>query len=260
MHPTLIDLGFIELGTYGVVLVLGIAFALWRLKVRADTRGLEGMVLVDFSIWLVIWALVGSKALLVIVELPKYLKNPGELLGLVRVGGVFLGGFVAAMITAAVLLRRYKLRFLETTDVIAPSLALGHAIGRLGCLLAGCCWGAYCELPWAITYHHAEGVHPLGTPLDIPVHPFPVYSMIFNFALYLGLAYLYKLQPQAGRVIATYLLIYGAGRFLLEFTRGDVARGFVLNGLFSTSQAISLSLIVCGLGLHVWLLRSRHRK
>ena len=98
------------------------------------------------------WALIGAKLLLVLVELPRYLKDPASILGTIRAGGVFLGGFVAAVIAAIVLLRRYKLPALPSFDVLSPSLALGHAIGRIGCLLAGCCWGAACELPWAITY------------------------------------------------------------------------------------------------------------
>ncbi len=260
MHPTLIDFGFFQLGSYGVVLVVGIICGLWRLKVRADANNLDGMLLVDFSIWALIWALVGSKALLVIVELPRYIKNPSQLLGIVRVGGVFLGGLIAAVITAAILLRRYKLRFLDTLDVICPSVALGHAIGRVGCLLAGCCWGSFCELPWAMTYTHPDGYDPLGTPLGITVHPFPVYSMIFNFSLYLGLAYLYRHKPAPGRVFATYLVIYGLGRFLLELARGDHLRGFVLDGLLSTSQAISLGLILTGAALHAWLFRNRAGK
>ncbi|MBD3853578.1 MAG: prolipoprotein diacylglyceryl transferase [Acidobacteria bacterium] len=251
MHPILIDLGFFQLPAYGVLLATGVIAGLWTLRVRADRAGMDGAHLVDFALWLVIWALLGAKLLLVIVELPRYIAHPAELLGTVRAGGVFLGGFIAAVIAAVVLLRRYNLPALPSFDVIAPSLALGQAIGRIGCLMAGCCWGGHCGLPWAITYTNPIAAHNLGTPLNVPLHPFPIYASLFNFGLYLLLAELYKRRSAPGRVFATYLVLYGMGRILLELTRGDAARGFVFNGALSTSQLISLALIAIGVGLHV---------
>ena len=255
MHPTLIDLGFFQLPTYGVLLATAVVVSLWTLRMRADRAGMDGTHLVDFTLWLVIWALIGAKALLVIVEFPRYIRDPLSLLGVVRAGGVFLGGFLAAIIAAVVLLRRYKLAALPTFDVISPSLALGHSIGRIGCLMAGCCWGASCELPWAITYTDPLAAERLGTPLHQALHPFPVYSAVFNFGLYLLLGALFKRPHAPGRIFATYLVIYGFGRFALEWTRGDVARGFVFGGALSTSQLISLGMIAVGAGLHFWISR-----
>jgi len=101
--------------------------------------------------------------------------------------------------------------------------------------------------------------HRLGTPLGIPVHPFPVYAFFFNLALYLVLAWLYSRRPSPGRVLATYLVLYGTARFLLELTRGDAARGFVLDGLLSTSQLIGAVLVAIGIGLHLWIGRKGDR-
>jgi phosphatidylglycerol:prolipoprotein diacylglycerol transferase len=257
MHPILIDFGFFELASYGLLLVVATVVALFTLKIRADANGLDGALHVDFAIWLVIWALVGSRVLLILNELPRYLHNPAELLGLLRAGGVFLGGFIAALIAAVILLRRYKLEFLPTTDVIVPSLALGHAVGRIGCLLAGCCWGSSCDLPWSIIYRDQIASDRLGTPLHVSLHPFPVYSFLFNFGLYLVLAWLYKKSLKPGRVLATYLFVYGIGRFLLEYTRGDRARGLYFDDILSTSQLISIVMILAGAGLHLWLQRRR---
>jgi phosphatidylglycerol:prolipoprotein diacylglycerol transferase len=166
---------------------------------------------------------------------------------------------VAAVIAAVVLLRRYNLPALRSFDVLSPSLALGHAIGRIGCLLAGCCWGARCELPWAITYTNPVAAERLGTPLHVSLHPFPVYSALFNITLYLVLAGYFKRQPAPGRVFGSYLVLYGLGRFVLEWTRGDAARGFVLNGALSTSQLISIGLIGVGTALHIWVGRRAKR-
>jgi phosphatidylglycerol:prolipoprotein diacylglycerol transferase len=257
MHPILIDFGFFQLPSYGLLLATAVVVALWTLRLRADRAGMDGVRLVDFGLWLVIWALVGAKLLLVLIELPRYIKDPAALIGTIRAGGVFLGGFIAAVVAAIVLLRRYQLPALPSFDVLSPSLALGHAIGRIGCLMAGCCWGASCDLPWAITYSNPVAAQNLGTPLGQPLHPFPVYSFLFNIGLYLVLAAYYKRRPAPGRVFGTYLVVYGIGRFVLELTRGDAARGFVLGGSLSTSQLISAALILIGVGLHVWIGRQR---
>jgi phosphatidylglycerol:prolipoprotein diacylglycerol transferase len=249
MHPVLIDLGFFVLPSYGVLLAIAVLVSIWTLKGRSAAAGMESGRIVDLTIWLIIWALVGAKLLLIVVELPRYLRDPGELIGVVRAGGVFLGGFIGALIAVVVLLRRYKLQFLPTADVIVPSLALGHSIGRIGCLLAGCCWGAACELPWAIRYTDPQATANVGTPLHIDLHPFPVYSAIFNLALYLSLAGLFRLRPAPGKVFSTYLIFYGIGRFALEWTRGDTSRGFVLGGMLSTSQLIGLGMVLAGAGL-----------
>jgi phosphatidylglycerol:prolipoprotein diacylglycerol transferase len=258
MHPILIDLGFFALPSYGLLLAIAVLAALWTLRRRADRAGLDGTRIVDLALWVVIWALVGSKALLIIVELPRYLRNPADLIGVVRAGGVFLGGFIGALIAAAVLLRRSRLAALPTFDVMVPSLALGQAIGRLGCLAAGCCWGRACDLPWAITHEDPKAAELLGTPLHVAVHPFPIYESLVDLALYGLLAALYRLRTLApGRVFATYLGVYGGARFLLEMTRGDAARGFVLGGLLSTSQTIAVAMVVVSVVLHLVVSRRR---
>lgn len=255
MHPTLIDFGWFQLPSYGVMVALAVIAGLATLKRRADAAGMNGSLLVDVALWLVIWALVGAKVLLILVELPRYLSHPAEMIGVVRSGGVFLGGFVAAVIAAVVLVRRHRLRALATLDVLVPSLALGQAIGRVGCLLAGCCWGASCSLPWAIVYTSPQAAANVGTPLGVALHPWPAYASLFNFGVYAVLATLYARRVATGRVLATYLLLYGAGRFGLEFLRGDALRGFVFHGVLSTSQAIAVVLIVAAVTMYAWTAR-----
>jgi phosphatidylglycerol:prolipoprotein diacylglycerol transferase len=252
MHPTLIDLGFVRLPSYGILLLVAAVVGLWNVRLRGNRSGMDGSRLSDFGLWLIIWAIVGAKVLLVAVDLPAYLSDPGSILRALRSGGVFLGGFAGALVAAIVLLRRYELPPLATFDVIAPSLALGQAIGRVGCLLAGCCWGASCDLPWAITYTGPVAAN-LATPLGEPLHPFPAYAALVNFGIYRLLAGLHERRPPPGRVWATYLVLYGSLRFLLEWTRGDETRGFVFGGALSTSQLIALVLVVAGSVLHYWI-------
>ncbi len=251
MLPTLIDLGFIQIPTYGVLLATGIAVALVLLKKRADAAGLPGERIVDLGIWMVLWGLAGAKLLLVVTE-PHYLSSWSSIWSLVRAGGVFYGGLIGAIAAAVVLFRRYRLPLLPTADVAAPSVAIGHFFGRLGCFAAGCCYGARCSEPWGVVFSNPRAAEVSGTPLGVHLHPTQLYEAVFNLLNYAFLAWLYKRRPAAGTVIGAYLVTYGAARFVIEFFRGDADRGFVLGGALSTSQAIAALMVPAGIALIVW--------
>src|SRR3954465_7020335 len=152
MHPILFSVEGFPVYTYGLLLaaayLLGLQFAL----IRARARGLDGQRVMDLGIWIIISALLGAKLLLLIVERDQFLGNPRNMLDLVRSGGVFYGGLVAAVVVALLYIRRHHMPMWTTPDVFAPSIALGHVIGRAGCLFAGCCFGRETDLPWAITF------------------------------------------------------------------------------------------------------------
>src|SRR6478735_6528164 len=176
MHPILFEVGGFPVYTYGLLLaaayLLGLQFAL----VRARKRGLDPNRVMDLGIWIIISALAGAKLLLLIVEFDTFGRNPRELLTLVRSGGVFYGGLIAAVIVALWYMRRHRLPLWTTTDVFAPGIALGHSVGRLGCLMAGCCFGRPSSLPWAITFRDPAAAANVGTPLGIPLHPTQLYE------------------------------------------------------------------------------------
>src|SRR6187549_3435174 len=134
MHPILFEIGRFPVYTYGVLLaaayLLGLQFAL----VRARARGLDANRVMDLGIWIIISALAGAKLLLLIVDFDIYRHNPAELLTLLRSAGVFYGGLIAAVAVALLYLRRHRMPVWTVTDVFAPGIALGHVIGRLGCL------------------------------------------------------------------------------------------------------------------------------
>jgi phosphatidylglycerol:prolipoprotein diacylglycerol transferase len=242
MHPILFEIGGFPVYTYGVLLaaayLLGLQFAL----MRARTRGLEPNRVMDLGIWIIISALVGAKLLLLIVDFETFTRSPSELLTLVRSGGVFYGGLIAAVVVALWYLRRHKMPMWTVTDVFAPGIALGHVIGRVGCLFAGCCFGRPTDVPWAITFTNEYARENVGTPLNVPLHPTQLYEagaelLILGFLLITEK----KGRPFPGRTFWAYMLFYGISRFVIEFYRGD-ARGIVF-GDFSTSQFVSMLIV-----------------
>lgn len=253
MHPILFEIGGFPVYTYGVLLaaayLLGLQFAL----VRARARGLDANRVMDLGIWIIISALIGAKLLLLIVDFDTFRRSPGELMTLLRSGGVFYGGLIAAVAVAIWYLRRHKLPVWSVADAFAPGIALGHVIGRLGCLFAGCCFGRATDVPWAITFTSEYARQNVGTPLNVPLHPTQLYEAGAELIILgLLLALERKGRPFPGRTFWSYMLLYGITRFIIEFYRGD-ARGMV--GMFSTSQFVSLLLVPLSILMLVLLSR-----
>ena len=253
MHPILFEIAGFPVYTYGVMLaaayLLGLQFAL----MRAKARGLAPDRVMDLGIWIIVSALVGAKLMLLVVEWPAYSRSGADLLTLIRSAGVFYGGLIAAVAVALFYLWRHRMPVWTVTDVFAPGIALGHAIGRLGCFFAGCCFGRETTVPWAITFHSEYAARNVGTPINVPLHPTQLYEAGAELAI-LGilLATERRGRPFPGRTFWGYMLLYGLSRFIIEFYRGD-GRGMV--GLFSTSQFVSLLIVPVSIAMLIYLSR-----
>src|SRR5215210_2160294 len=164
MHPVLFEwripslpflgaLGPLTIYTYGVLLAAAYLGGLQLAMVRARRRGLDQTRVLDLGIYIIISALIGAKLLLLITDFRTFTSNPRELLTLARSGGVFYGGLILAVSVALIYIRKIGLPLWTTCDVFAPGIAIGHVIGRFGCLFAGCCFGKRTTMPWGITFH-----------------------------------------------------------------------------------------------------------
>jgi phosphatidylglycerol:prolipoprotein diacylglycerol transferase len=253
MHPILFEIGGFPVYTYGVLLaaayLLGLQFAL----VRARARGLDANRVMDLGIWIIISALVGAKLLLLVVDFDTFKQQPRELLTLLRSGGVFYGGLIAAVAVAMWYMRRHKLPLWSVSDAFAPGIALGHVIGRMGCFFAGCCFGKATDVAWAVTFTNQYAAQNVGTPLNIPLHPTQLYEAGAELII-LGVLLLLERRSRSfpGRTFWTYMLLYGVTRFVIEFYRGD-PRGMV--GALSTSQFVSVILVPLSVTMLILLSR-----
>jgi phosphatidylglycerol---prolipoprotein diacylglyceryl transferase len=254
MYPILFEIGNWPVYSYGVLLAVAYLVALQLAVFRARRQGLDGTKIMDLGIYLIIAALVGAKLMLVVVDFDYFLRQPGELLSLVRAGGVFYGGLIAALVVALWLVRRYGLSIWTAADLFAPGIALGHVIGRLGCLLAGCCYGKPTSMPWGITFNNPVAAANVGTPLGIPLHPTQIYDAGAELLILIVLLITERRgKPFAGRTFWLYMLLYGISRFIIEFYRGD-DRGTLIG--LSTSQAVSVVAVPLAI---LMLLRLRSR-
>ena len=253
MYPRLFELGPVTVYTYGLLLAAAYLLGLQLARVRAATRGLDANRVLDLGIYIIISALVGAKLLLLVTDWSSFKADPKELLTLARSGGVFYGGLILAVVVALWYIRRAGLPLWTTCDVFAPGIALGHVIGRFGCLFAGCCYGKPTTKPWGITFTDPFAASNVGTPLGVPLHPTQLYEAGAEFVILLILLWSErKGRSFAGRTFWLYMLLYAISRFIIEFYRGD-DRGAV--GIFSTSQFISILLAPLAIVMLVWLSR-----
>lgn len=253
MYPRLLELGPITLYTYGVLLAAAYLLGLKLAMVRAAKRGLDQARILDLGIYIIIAALLGAKLLLLVTDFSTFRQDPRELLTLARSGGVFYGGLILAVVVALWYIHHVRLPLWTTCDAFAPGIALGHVIGRFGCLFAGCCYGRPTNEPWAITFTDPFAAANVGTPLGVPLHPTQLYEagaelLILFFLLFTER----KGKPYPGRTFWLYMLLYAISRFVIEFFRGD-ERGTV--GALSTSQFISVLLAPLAIAMLVYLSR-----
>ncbi len=221
MFPKLFTIGDFFLPTYGLLVAAGFLAGIWLTMKLARRAGLDQEKIMNLAIYCALSGLAGAKLLMFIMDFEYYAASPGRLFSFDTLlsAGVYYGGFLGAFGFAWFYVRREKLPWLKTADAFAPGVALGHAIGRLGCFAAGCCWGSLCERPWAVTFHNPDAHALTGVPLDLPLHPAQLYES-FATALIAWWLYRQSLKPQPqGRILGLYLVLYSAARFAIEFFR-----------------------------------------
>jgi len=225
-----------------VLLATALIVALYTVVRLGRREGLDTGRLVDFSTWIIITALLGAKVLLILTQWSFYSAHPGQIfsLGTLEAGGVFYGGFIAATVFAAWYIRAYKLPFWKVFDVFAPAIVLGQSIGRLGCFSAGCGFGVPSHSFWAVTFTSQFAHDTTGVPLGVPLFPWQIVASITLLCIFGILLWRFKHKSRDGEIFLFYMVLYAVARFSLEFLRGDSVRGFVFNGLLSTSQFIAL--------------------
>jgi phosphatidylglycerol:prolipoprotein diacylglycerol transferase len=245
MYPELFHISFLH--TYGVLVALGFLAALWMAGRLGARTGLSKEQVTNLGLYCALAALAGAKVMMLIVDAGYYWQHPGRIFSIetLQAGGVFYGGLLGALAVAAWYLRKTKLPALVVSDAFAPAIALGHAIGRLGCFSAGCCWGRPAHLPWAVTFTNPVAYNLVGVPLGVPLHPTQLYESAAEFAIF-GILYWRFGRPHGrGDIISLYLVLYSTARFLIEFVRFH-DQGNLWGTPLDASQWISILLFAAG--------------
>lgn len=262
MFPELVEVFGVKISTYGVLVALGLIVAYFLALKLSRSQGIAEDKAESVFIYAALFGLVGSRVAFVI-EHPEEIKSLIDFIALWKGGVSFLGGLAGGIFGALVAVKRHSLPLWKVADIAAPSLALAHSIGRLGCTAAGCCYGR----PVPNVEDVSAGIHfmkdfpffyvvfPSGAvaPQGIPLYPTQLLEAGGNFLIFLILLFLFRRKKFDGEVFSLYMLLYGAERFALEFYRGVTPP---IPGLGLTwNQVVTLLMVVLAVVLFLLLRR-----
>jgi phosphatidylglycerol---prolipoprotein diacylglyceryl transferase len=246
MFPLLFEIpvfGGLKIYTYGVLVALGFVAGIWWSTREGKFAGIKSNFILDLSFYIILSALIGSRILYIFIDWRRYLEHPIDVIKIWEGGLVFYGGFIGAVLTSIYYIRKHDQKFLRVADVFMPGLALGHAIGRLGCFAAGCCYGRPTDgnAWWAVVFpSNPFSLAPAGVPLIAS----QLLESAAEFVIFLLLVFLRRRKRFDGEIFLLYLVFYSVSRALLETLRGDSVQGFLIPHVLSTSQFISILLVI----------------
>ncbi len=251
MKNELFSIGPFTVYGYGLMVGIGIVVAYLLVEYLADKKKLAVEPVFGLTISCVVGGFIGSKCLYTLTRLEDIIKNPSVIKD-VATGWVVYGGIIGGILTAVIYCRIKKMEFMRYLDVAMPAVALAQGLGRIGCFLAGCCYGMETDGWCAVTFTDSA-----FAPNNVPLVPTQLISSGLDFILFAVLIFLLFKLKAPGQVGGVYLILYSIGRFVLEFFRGDLVRGSV--GTLSTSQFISFFTVIAGVVL-IWAAHVLHCK
>jgi len=251
MYNDLFSIGPFTVHGYGLMIAIGVLSAVLMTEYNAKRKGIYSEKIMDMAIVAVAGGFVFAKLLYLVTILPDIIKNP-SILANVLDGWVLYGGILGGIFSAWRYCRKHDMPFLKLADCAIPGVALAQGFGRIGCFLAGCCYGVHYE-----GFPHIIFEHSSYAPNGVALFPSQLLSSLLNFIHFVILMIVFKKSKKDGTVILTYLMCYCVGRFAVEFIRGDLERGAV--GILSTSQFISLLVFVFTAGYIVYR-KSKEKK
>lgn len=239
MWNDILSIGPLTIHGYGLMIAIGIVCALLIAFKRAKSKGLKGDTIFNMGLVAIVFGFIGAKLLYCVVELDSFINNPWAALS--GTGFVVYGGIIFGVLAAFVYSRIKKVGFIEYFDLAMPSVAIAQGFGRIGCFLAGCCYGCRTDSFIGIAFQNSD-----IAPNGVRLFPAQLFSSAGDFLIALVLLLYAKQDPKKGKVGALYLILYSVGRFIIEFFRSD-ERGSV--GVLSTSQFVAIFMLAIGIGM-----------
>lgn len=252
MKETLFQIGSLKVHSYGLLIGIGIIAAFFLAEKRAAQKGLEADRIFDLGIWCAVGGLLGAKLLYFIVEFDSIMAS-GDIFHRLADGFVVYGGIIVGILAGWLYCKRKKLPFLKYFDLVMPSIALAQGFGRIGCFLAGCCYGRETDSIFGVMFPESSPYAPSGVKLI----PTQLISSGADFLHCIVLVLFARKAKKDGQVASLYLIFYSIGRFLIEFLRND-DRGSVSQ--LSTSQFIAIFTLVAGVALFVFCTKKKQEE
>lgn len=251
MHPIFFKIGSIEIRYYGVMIALAFIVAAIVGERESRRKGFAPGLVYDLLSYMLVAVIAGARLYYVLLSDPYwFITHPFEIIAVWKGGLSLHGGLIGGLIAGIWYCRKKGIAVWKFTDVLAPAIILGQAIGRIGCTLNGCCYGRETDLPWGVVYTDPHSSAPLG----IPLHPTQIYEVLLSLILFAGLWLGRKKTAFDGHLFLTYIMGYGVIRFFLEFFRGD---SLLLFDLVPVPHVMSIVIFLTGIGLYLYKNKTR---
>ena len=264
MHPELFRIGPLAIHSYGIMLALSFLIGIYLAVRKGKNRGIKEDEIVNIAFIIIVASIVGSRLFYVLFHLEEFTGRwinafwPVQEDGTIGLGGlILLGGFILAFVSASLYMMVKKLNFWKVADSVAPSIAFGVFLTRIGCYLNGCCFGKACELPWGVNFPPNS---PAGAVMgDAHLHPTQLYSSLYGLLIFLILTWLDRKNYFNGVLIGTFMILDGFSRFTVDFFRYYENQMFLVGGL-QFNQIVSLLMFLSGIAMILYQWKKREKK
>jgi phosphatidylglycerol:prolipoprotein diacylglycerol transferase len=253
MFPNLFSIGPVTLHTYGLFVALGFTAGLLVTLRLGRAYALSTHQVMDMAFVSIVWGVIGARLLYVLINFPHYREHPLEVLKVWEGGLVFSGGIVAVLLSMLWYCRRHRLSFWMLGDLCAPGVSLGQAIGRIGCFMAGCCYGKPTDGFCSVQFTHPDSL----APLNLPLHPTQVYDALIGLSIFAVLMLLHARKKYPGQMTLWFLILHSTGRLLVEKFRAD-PRGWIPGTDMSVTQLVAVIVLLASV-CTLFLVRPRNR-
>ena len=254
MFPDLFSIGPLIIHTYGLFMAAGFFVGIIVTLKIGKLEEIAPQQVMDMGFIIILSAIVGSRLLYVLVNITYYSHEPVEIFKIWRGGLVFSGGIIGVIMAMFRYAERRNLSLWKIGDLWAPAAAVGQAIGRIGCFMAGCCYGKPTDLKWGVVFTHPNSL----APINISLHPTQIYSSILGFIIFFILLIIHSKKKFEGQVLLWFLILHSTARLAIERFRGD-DRGMLLNSNMSITQFVTIFILIASV-VALMVLKSKGSK
>jgi len=245
MYPNLITIGPITLHTYGLFVAIGFFVGLLVTVRLGKSEEFGSQQIMDMGFIIILSAIIGSRIMYVLMNASYYTRAPLDMLKIWEGGLVFSGGVLGVVLTMLWYVKRHSLPLGKIADLWAPAIAIGQGIGRIGCFMAGCCYGKPTDSICGVVFTHS---HSLARPLNVPLHPTQIYSSLSGFIIFFVVLVLYSKKKFEGQVFLWLMIMHSTARLAIERFRGD-DRGILLGSNMSMTQLVAILILITSAGI-----------
>ncbi len=254
MFPDLFSIGPFTIHTYGLFVAIGFLTGLMVTVRIAKSEGINAQQVMDMGFVIILAAIIGSRLMYVLIHASHYIRNPLDIFKIWQGGLVFSGGIICEILAMGWYVKRHHLSLWKVADLWMPAAAIGQGIGRIGCFMAGCCYGKPTDLKWGVMFTNPNSLAPLNEFL----HPTQIYASLSSFMVFLVVLWVRANKKFDGQVFLWFLIIHSTARLAIERFRGD-DRGLLFGSAMSLTQLVAILILMASVVV-LMILKSRGRE